>query len=519
MSHPNQPRSEQSSQHRATNNPPSSPQELSPSALKIGLKALAVSAGIILVLMIVSGILTRILPAGVFDRVAEQGRTLVVPGSYRQIPAPNYPVWRWFTAPFEIFVAPGNAALITIILFILFVSGSISILENAGVMESLIQSLVKRFEHNKYKLIAVLVFIFMFVASFLGIYEGMVPLIIFIVPLALSLGWDSLTGLGMSLLPMAFGFASSVTNPFTIAVAQRIADLPLFSGAWLRIIFFLCVYGIITWYVTAYAKRIEKNPQLSKTFEADQGLRTSLGIELSDSNTNDSAPLGMNHELDPGHRRALRWFSSCVILALALVFITSQIPGLSDLAFPLMGLLFFVGGIGGGRFAGLTGGRIAKVFHRGAGNVMPGVVLVMMAFSVKHIIESGMIMDTILFQAAELIRQTPTFSAAFLVYGVTLIMNFFIGSASAKAVLMMPLLTPLADLVGITRQTAVLAFGFGDGFSNMIFPTNALLLIALSFTVVSYPKWMVWTFKLQLIMVALTSVFLGFAVLIGFGPF
>jgi uncharacterized ion transporter superfamily protein YfcC len=110
-------------------------------------------------------------------------------------------------------------------------------------------------------------------------------------------------------------------------------------------------------------------------------------------------------------------------------------------------------------------------------------------------------------------------TAAFLVYATTLVMNFFIGSASAKAFLLMPLLTPLADLVGITRQTAVLAFDFGDGFSNMVFPTNALLLIALSFSVVSYTKWMRWTWKLQIVILALCSLFLAFAVKTGFGPF
>jgi uncharacterized ion transporter superfamily protein YfcC len=152
-------------------------------------------------------------------------------------------------------------------------------------------------------------------------------------------------------------------------------------------------------------------------------------------------------------------------------------------------------------------------------NILPGVLLVLLAYSVKHIITTGMIMDTILYRAAELIRRSPPMTAAFLVYATTLVMNFFIGSASAKAFLLMPLLTPLADLVGITRQTAVLAFDFGDGFSNMVFPTNALLLIALSFTVVSYTKWMRWTWKLQVVILALCSLFLVFAVKTGFGPF
>ncbi|KGE71177.1 YfcC family protein [Spirochaeta lutea] len=555
------------------------------SSLKIGLKSLLVSAGIILVLMVISGILTVVLPSGEFDRVVEQGRTLVVPGSFEAMEKPDYPVWRWFTAPFEIFFFEGNIALITIILFIIFVSGAITILEVAGVMEDLIRRLVARFQKNKYTLISVLIFLFMAVASFMGIYEGMVPMIIFIVPLSLSLGWDSLTGLGMSLLPMAFGFAAAVTNPFTIAVAQKIADLPLFSGVWLRIIFFIVVYGICLWFVRRHARRVEADPTSSPSFTKDQELRARLGITLAGVSSGASplgqagagggdasipgsptpsgqgdVPLGgvtaspaadtgiagagsapnpardginalpvteagmdgagaVEGSAARGHARALNWFASCVGLAVLLVLVSGQIPALSDLAFPVMGLLFLVGGIGGGLFAGMGPGRMVGVFFRGVVNMLPGVLLIMMAYSVKHIIVEGMIMDTILHMAVQTISRTPALASAFLIYLVTLGMNFFIGSASAKAFLMMPILVPLAELVGITRQTAVLAFDFGDGFSNMLFPTNALLLIALGFTVVSYPMWLRWTLKLQGIMLLVTSLFLAAAVVIGFGPF
>ena len=487
------------------------------SALKIGKKAFLVSAAIILALIAVSGILTLVLSAGEYDRVSQDGRTLVVNGSYHEIERPDYPVWRWFTAPVEILFAPGNAALITIILFIISVGGSIAILERAGVMEELVRRLVARFSARKYTLLALVIFFFMAVSSFIGVYEGMVPMIIFVVPLAVSLGWDSLTGLGMSLLPLAFGFASAVTNPFTVAVAQRIADLPLFSGSWLRIIFFFTVYLIVTSYVIRYAKKVEANPRLSATFNDDEAIRARLAGK-------DGRPgsAGANHPGEIAVRargRALVWFAACITLAMTAVVLTARIPGLSDLAFPVMGLLFLVGGIGGGRFAGLSGKELAAAFGKGALDLFPGVVLILMAYSVKHVIVSGKIMDTILFGAANLIGGAVPIVAAFLVYATTLAMNFFIGSASAKAFLMMPLLAPLADLVGITRQTAVLAFDFGDGFSNMIFPTNALLLIALSFTAVSYPKWMAWTWKLQLIMLAVTSAFLAFAVAIGFGPF
>jgi uncharacterized ion transporter superfamily protein YfcC len=130
-----------------------------------------------------------------------------------------------------------------------------------------------------------------------------------------------------------------------------------------------------------------------------------------------------------------------------------------------------------------------------------------------------MIMDTILYYSAELISRSPPMIAAFLMYGATVVMNFFVGSVSAQAFLMMPLLTPLADLVGVTRQTVVFAFNFGDGFSNILFPTNALLLIALSFSVVSYTKWIRWTWKLQVVILTITSLFLAYAARTGYGPF
>ncbi len=480
------------------------------SSMKIGKTAFLGAAGIILVLMVVSGVLTMVLPSGQYERVEKDGRTMIVAESFQEVPKPDYPIWRWFTAPVEVLGAPGNIAVITIILFIVFVSGSIAILEGAGVMKDLVSRLVTHFRQRKYLLMAIMIFLFMFLSSFLGIYEGLVPMIIFIVPLAYSLGWDSLTGLGISLLPLAFGFAAAVTNPFTVAVAQGIAELPLFSGSWLRIIFFLVVYIILYFFVSRYARKVDSKPEVSLVYKEDLEIRAL-------HNMNESAE--SFEAAHPGMKKALIWFGVCMGTAITFVILTSVIPAISDLSFPLMGLMFLVGGIGAGIFAGISGRRIVKSFINGMIGMIPGIVLILMAYSVKHIIDRGMITDTILNAAAGWIESAPRMGAAFLIYLITLIMNFFIGSASAKAFLMMPILTPLSDLVGITRQTAVLAFDFGDGFSNMLFPSNALLLIALGFTVVSYPRWFRWTFPLQLVMLGITSVFLVFAVLIGFGPF
>lgn len=478
-------------------------------AIKIGKRAFIFAALIILILMILSGIMTRVIPPGSYDRVIEEGREKVVHGSFSYDEPVAYPVWRWFTAPVEVLFSEENGTLITIILFLIFVGGAFTILERAEVLSAFLARVVHRFRHRKYLLMAAIQFFFMFTAAVLGIYESMVPLVVFIVPLALMLGWDSMTGLGMSLLPLAFGFAAAVTNPFTIGVAQTIAELPLFSGAWLRMIFFLLVYASVFLFVSRYARIVERSPQRSLVYAEDASLRE-LHREI---------PQGSKEALPPALRRALRFFAATMGVAVLFIIVASQIPTISYLAFPVMALLFLLGGLGSGRLAGQGWSKVFGTFLRGAVNMLPGVVLVMMAMSVKHIVDNGGITDTILFRASERIAQQGTLGAAFLMYGVTLGMNFFIGSASAKAFLMMPILTPLADLVGVSRQTAVLAFGFGDGFSNMVYPSNALLLIALSLTVVSYPRWIRWTLPLQLLMLAMTALFLTVAVAVGYGPF
>jgi len=482
--------------------------------VKIEKKSFYLATAIILALMILSGILTKILPAGSFERIESEGRTLVVTGSYQEIVRPDYPVWRWLTAPFEVLFGPDNLIPIVLIIFFMIVGGSITILDQAGVLKALVAFLVSRFAKRKYILLVVMIFFFMATASFVGMFEEMIPLIIFIIPIAISLGWDSLTGLGMSLLPMAFGFAAAVTNPFTIAVAQRIANLPLFSGAALRLIFFVVIFLLVCFFVIRHAKKVERNPLSSICYKEDEALRKKL------LNTDGVSGLNAdNSSITKGQWRALIWFGSCIAIAMAFALFSSRIPAIADLAFVVLILMFLTGGIGGGAFSGFSIGKIGKSFGKGVVNFLPGILLVLMAYSVKHIITTGMIMDTILFQSAEMISRASSMAAAFLVYAATLVLNFFIGSASAKAFLLMPLLTPLADLVGITRQTAVLAFNFGDGFSNVIFPTNALLLIALSFTVISYTKWLRWTWKLHIAVLVITSIFLAIAVKINFGPF
>lgn len=479
--------------------------------MQIGKNAFIAAVLIILSLMILSGILTRVVPSGEYARMLKDGREVVVAGSFHPIDKPDYPIWRWFTAPIEVLWGDNALGLITIIVFLIFVGGAFEILDKGGIMKSVLALVVKRYQHRKYLLMGIIMFIFMFAAAVLGIFEAMVPLVIFIVPLAHFLGWDSLVGLGMSLLAVAFGFSAAITNPFSIGIAQQIAELPIFSGAWLRVIFFVVIFGLTYWFVARYARRVEKNPASSLVFEEDKAYKAHFAPELIEQDLELARTTPM--------RRALLWFSSIVALAVVFILVASRLPSISMLSFPVMGILLFAGGIGAGLFSGMGTRKVVRSFAGGAAQILPAVLLVMMAMSVQHIISQGGVMDTILYHASNAIARTPKFVAVFLLYGLTLVMDFFIGSASAKAFLMMPILAPLADLIGVTRQTTVMAFDFGDGFSNMLYPSNALLLVALGLTVVSYPKWIKWTIKLQLVVFVVSLAFLAFATAIHFGPF
>ncbi len=485
--------------------------EKNDSMLKIGLKPFLTAAGILLALIILSGLLTIWIPAGSYDRVMENGRLMVVADSFTFMDSSGYPAWRWFTAPIEVIWGDNWLMVMVLSLFMIFLGGSFTVLEKGGVMQELLSVAVRKFKHRKYALMAVLIFAMMFLAAFVGVYEGLVPLIVIIVPLSLALGWDSLTGLGMSLLALSFGFAAAVTNPFTIAVAQQLSDLPLFSGAWFRIIFFLATYVVCFLSVRGYARKVEKNPMHSPVYEADLKVREKFSPEKV---------LHAGSSADSAHVRAAGFFGICLGIAIVFMIIAGLVPAIpSDAAFPAVALLFLIGGAGAGVIIGYKGRELIKILISGAVSMIPGIVLILMAMSVPHIMTRGKVMDTILYYASGVISGTNPFLAAFYIYVLTLILNFFISSASAKAFLVMPIIAPLSDLVGLTRQTAVFAFDLGDGFSNMIFPTNALLLIGLSFTVVSYPKWMRWTWKMQVAIALMSMIFLMIAVGIGFGPF
>jgi uncharacterized ion transporter superfamily protein YfcC len=471
--------------------------------LKIGKKAFLTSIIILLVLMLTAYFVSVSLPAGSFQRTMENGREIVVPGTFTYIDKAPLPMWRVLTAPLEVLWGPDSLMVIVISLFILLIGGSFAVLDRAGVLTALVGMVVRKFGHNKTLLLLTVTLVFMLFGSLLGILEEIIPLVPLVVALALSLGWDSLTGLGMSLLAAGFGFSSAIANPFTIGVAQRLAGLPVFSGALFRVLVFVLSYLLLAAFLLWHTRRIEADPQKSPVWQED----LARGKDKEKAFAQATAPF-----------RSILWFALTLVAIGAVVAGASLVPGLADLSLPLVGLLFVLGGVGAGLLAGL-GVKTWRAFAAGVAGIAPGILLILMAMSVKLIIHQAGVLDTLLYQASLAIAGAKPQTAAVLTYGLVLIMNFFIGSASAKAFLVIPLIAPLADLVGISRQVAVLAFAFGDGFSNILYPTNPILLIALGLTVVSYPRWFRFVIGLQLAMVILCILLLLLAVAVGLGPF
>jgi uncharacterized ion transporter superfamily protein YfcC len=458
--------------------------------------------------MIFAGILTLIIPAGQYTRVDVDGRVTIIPGSFQYVEDPYYPVWRWVLAPLEVLTSEAGLTIIVIIIVLLFAGGGFAVMDKTGTIRAFIGRVIRRFRDRKYLLLWMVILAFMFLGATLGTFEEVVLLVPLMIAFSYSLGWDALVGLGMSILATNMGFSAAVTNPYTLGVAQQLAGLPIFSGAWLRIIIFAVIYLVFGLFLSAYARRIDRNPAASLLHGEDLAEREKY-------KNMDASFL----ERDPRQNRAMNFFGAFILLIFLAMLAAPFVPGVSDYALPIVGILFLIGGLGAGFLSGAGSKTVWTGLKEGLIGLAPAIPLILMAASIRYILDSGGVSDTILHAMAVPFSNLGSFSAAILVYLLALGIEFFIASGSAKAFLMIPIVLPLAELAGITRQTAVLAYIFGDGFSNMAYPTNPVLLISLGLTVVSFPKWIRWTAKLWLWLFLVTFVFLGIAVAIQYGPF
>ena len=413
---------------------------------------------------------------------ATYGLTFIIPGG-------GIPFWKWALSPVLVLAAEGNVSLIAVIIFLLVIGGVFNCLDKCGLMKYMLDTITYKYGRDRYKLLALVSLFFMSMGAFIGSFEEAVPLVPIVVALAVRLGWNPLVGVGMSLLAIGCGFSSGICNPFTIGVAQEIAGLPMFSGMWMRIAAFLLVYGLLVAFLYTYAKKIEKP----------------LDAAIGQSN------FKSNKKMTKG----LICFVVLMIVGIAIVLSSVFITVLQDYTMIIVAVTFLMAGMFATVLSG-RGGNIAKTFLNGMTSVMPGVLMILMANSIKFTLEEGNILDTILHGLVSTAETLPRWSVILFIYLIVLILNFFISSGSAKAFLLMPLIVPIAEAFDISAQLCILAYAFGDGFSNVFYPTNPVLLIGLGLADIDYGTWVKWSGKFQLMNLFLTSGLLLVGLVIGY---
>jgi len=461
--------------------------------LNVSVKSFLGAIAVIFVLMVLTYILTFLIPGGEYARTVDAaGNTILdVEGGFSPVEG-GLPFWKWLLSPILVLGADGGGMIAAILVFLLVIGGVFNSLEAGGLMRYMLGKLVNRFGHARYKLLAVVAFFFMAMGSFIGSFEECVPLVPIVTALAVGLGWDAVTGMGMSLLAVGCGFAAGVCNPFTIGVAQSLAGLPMFSGLWLRLVSFVLIYGLLLLFLLRHAKKVDAQ------------------------NRSHAAP---EHDFvrDPKLDRGLVCFGSVVGAGILLVLSSGFITALQDYTMIIVAVMFLLAGIGACLLSGMSGKELGRTFGKGMVTILPAVLLILMASSVKYTLTESRILDTILHGAVGLAEGLPQWLIVLFIYFLVLFLNFFISSGSAKAFLLIPLIVPMAQLFGIPAQLCILAFAFGDGFSNVFYPTNAALLIALGLADVSYGTWVRYSWKFQLLNLVLTSALLLFGLAVGYG--
>ena len=459
--------------------------------LNIGVKSFVSAIIVIFILMVATYLLTLVIPGGSYARYEnESGNTVVdTAAGFTQVEG-GIPFWKWALSPFLVLGASGSGSLIAVIAFLLVIGGVFNSLDRCGLIKYMLDRLAHRFGGVRYRLMAMVVLFFMALGSLVGSFEECVPLVPIVVALAVNLGWDALTGVGMSLLAAGCGFAAGVCNPFTVGVAQQLAELPMFSGAWMRLISFAAIYGLLMAFLTLYAKKVEKPIVESvscDTFVADAKMD-----------------------------RALICFASILGAGIVTVLCSGFIPALQDFTMIIVAVMFLVAGIVSTLVSGMSGKSLGKTSLDGVVGILPAVIMILMASSIKFTLEEAGTLDTILYEAVKLADAMPSWLVILFIYLIVLVMNFFIPSGSAKAFMLIPLIVPMADAFEISRQLCVMAFAFGDGFSNVLYPTNPALLISLGLAGVGYGDWFKWSWKFQALNLLLTSGLLLLGLAIGY---
>ena len=440
-------------------------------------------------LLVLIAAMTWIIPGGQYERAVVNGREVVVQNSFKYIPNEPQGFFSIFIAPLKGFV---EAALI--IGFVLIVGGAFNVLAKTDAINSFINKLVKAHRSSKTLrtfFVPFLLLLFSIGGATFGMNEEIIPFALIIVPICLALGYDSIVGVAIPLVGAHIGFASAFLNPFNVGIAQGIANVPLFSGIGYRLISWAISTTVATVFLLWYVKRIVNKPEISPMFENDNERRKNENFE---SVFKDDSTLSIRHKLV--------LFSFLISLILLVVGVIEFGWYIEEIA-----AMFFIMGIVVGIIGGLKNDVLIKSFVDGAKDLVGTALIIALARATLVISRDGQIIDTILYGLSPFIQSSSPVFASQKMFIVQAIINFFVHSGSGQAALTMPIMAPLSDLAGVSRQTAILAFQFGE-YTNIIIPTSAVTMGALSMARVPWEKWAKWVFPLMIILFLLGFILL-----------
>ena len=446
-------------------------------------------------LLVMIAVATWFVPGGKYETHVVDGKTLIDPESFHYVSANPQGFVALMTSPIKGFV---EAALI--IGFILIVGGAFGVLQKTEAIDSMIKKVAQANHKSRMVralIIPVFVTLFSLGGATFGMAEEAIPFVLIFIPLALALGYDSIVGVAIPFVGSQVGFAAAFLNPFNVGIAQKIADVPMFSGIGFRFIVWAIATALTVAFLMWYAARVKKNPALSPVYALDEERRKNAQADDLVEFTG----------LTGTHKLVLFMFASALItMVVGVVKYGWFIEEIAALFLVMSILIALVGRLNSDQFV--------DTFIQGAKDLMTTALVIALARATVILARDAQIIDTILHGLMPLIQSSNPIFAAYKMFVIQMVINFFIHSGSGQAALTMPIMAPLADLVGISRQTAVLAFQFGEFTTSMI-PTSGITVGVLALAKIPWTTWAKWMIPLQLIYFVLALVMLAIACQMG----
>ncbi len=450
-------------------------------------------------LMIVAIVMTYVVPRGQFGAL-EDGTVNYL--DYKELEGkPGISIVKGIFAPFLVFASGDGITLIMLSLFLLVISASFQVMNDAGGINALIGFVAGKFMNKKKLLIIAVAFVFMCFGAFLGLFEEMLTMLPIVTALCVMIGFDSFTGFLISIIACGFGFASAITNPFTVILASEIIKTNPMENIWFRFIIFAVMFLLLLGFIFLYIRKIKKDPTASLTYAHDQKLRESA--------------INTGSESETAHTKKVRLvYTVFLLVSLALIIVASSVSALRGYTVVILLAYFLIFGIIAGLICTPNKKDVFKSFLKGLLGALPTLVFIALASSIKYIFDEGSIMPTVIHGINEFSSGKNIFVVALVIYAVVLVLEFFISSSTAKAVLVMGILSVAS--VGLTKNMSVLLYTFADGYTNVLFPTSPVLLISLSMIELDYFKWVKKSWPLFLINLALVIGFIILGIIIGY---